>query len=105
MERQIRDKVQSAKLAFIRAENNPELVAQSVKDCSKDLRVLRKALQRAKNIGEKNGIISAITLILSYRTQLKHIKLRAASNPNSNRANWASSRVNWEDVQSAFSNR
>lgn len=103
MVHRIQDFVNKAKLALANAQDNRQLVEQNIKECSNDLRCLRKYLKRAQHIGQKQNCISGINLIQSYRNQLKQLKF--ASGAGYNRINWASKRISWEDVESAFDNR
>lgn len=99
----IKDLVYKAKVALANAQDNRKLVEQNIKECSNDLRLIRQWLKRAQHIGEKQSYISGITLIQSYRNQLKQLKFAAGAGYN--RINWASKRISWEDVESAFDNR
>lgn len=90
--------IEIVKSAFENAENNREHVIQSIKECSKQLIILRSILRYATNVGVKQSATSGIGLIQGYRTKLKVLNSTA-------RSRWASIRIRWEEIESAFSGR
>lgn len=103
MAHRIKDLVNKAKVALANAQDNRKLVEQNIKACSNDLRRMRQCFKRAQHIGQKQSYISCINLIESYRNQIK--RLKSSSGTRYSRINWASKRISWGDMESAFDDR
>lgn len=68
---------------------------------------MNAALICSKSVGEKQHITSCVTLMQEFRSMMKSLrKVGGEYKPsNPNRVNYTSSRVKWENVESAFTGR
>lgn len=96
------------KSTLLSALENPELLEEAIKECNRDLRNLYGTLKLAPCRSMKSSVTNTISILTGFRTQMKLLRRKVVSGykkPHQNRANYASTRVKWEDIQSAFNNR
>lgn len=83
---------------------NPNLGVESIlRDCTRTVRNLGKALKRAKCVSEKSHILACLGRIRGCQWVLKDRKVGGGSGVR--RAETATHRVKWDDLQSAFADR
>lgn len=88
--------------------DNPGDIEPTIKDCGSYIRKMNAALGTARDVGKKQHITSCIALMQGFRSMLKSLRGAVGGGyqpTHPHRHSYASLRVKWVELESAFANR
>lgn len=97
--------VEEVKAALFKASNdaNKVVIEAGIKNCDRKLRILNAAIKAELNVGIKQHLQGAITLIKGFRNTLKKLQIVGFGYQPTKET--VKHRVKWEDLYSAFASR